>query len=98
MKDSLQHVHSNPCSHTTGMRGFVSIADTTFGNIDDSRPMAAAVVTQNFKKSRRSTPCSRNTSYVVRSSEGLFTGDTPSFGERKRRRTLHYGFGEVDFR
>src|ERR1035437_7863604 len=32
MKDSLQHVHSSPCSQITGMRGLVSMAATILGN------------------------------------------------------------------
>jgi hypothetical protein len=41
-EDSLQQVHSSPCSQITGIRGLVSIASTTFGTIAALRPRAAA--------------------------------------------------------
>ena len=62
MKDSLQQVHSSPCSQITGMRGLVSMASTTWGTAAADSPMAAVVQVQNFKNSLRSMPCFRSTS------------------------------------
>ena len=62
MNDSLQQVHSSPCSQITGMRGLSSMAETTRGTMAASRPIAAAVAVQNLRKSLRSTPCARSTS------------------------------------
>src|SRR5450759_3618758 len=65
MNDSVQQVHSRPWSQITGIRGFVSIASTTFDTSEASRPSAAAVVEQNRRNVLRSTPCAFKSAYVV---------------------------------
>ncbi len=65
MNDSLQQVHSRPCSQSTGMRGFFSSASTTLPTAVASSPMTAAIMEQNLRNDLRSTPCSRKSSYVV---------------------------------
>ncbi len=62
MKDSEQHVHSRPCSHTTGVRGLVSSACAILGANAEPRPSEVAVSEQNFRKLRRVIPCRRSTS------------------------------------
>ncbi len=53
MKDSLQQVHSWKWNHTTGGRGFLSIARTTWPKALVGMPAAAAIQPQNRRKSRR---------------------------------------------
>ncbi len=62
MKDSEQQVHSNPCSHKTGVRGLVSMAWTICGTSSGPKPRAAAVSEQYFRNERRVIPCRRMTS------------------------------------
>jgi hypothetical protein len=62
MKDSEQQVHSRPCSHNTGVRGFVSSAFAIRGANPAPRPREVAVKLQNFRKLRRVIPWRRNTS------------------------------------
>jgi hypothetical protein len=59
MNDSLQHVHSSPCSQTTGVRGFVCIACAICCAPASPRPSDAAVRLQNLRKLRREMPCLR---------------------------------------
>ncbi len=59
MKDSLQHVHSSPCSQITGVRGFVCIAFAMSCAPASPRPSEAAVRLQNLRKLRREIPCRR---------------------------------------
>ena len=59
MNDSLQHVHSRPCSQTTGVRGFVSSAFAICCAPASPRPSDAAVRLQNLRKLRRVIPCRR---------------------------------------
>jgi hypothetical protein len=56
MKLSEQQVHSSPCSHSTGMRGLVSIAVWIWAAAAGGRPSAAAVRLQNLVKLRRVMP------------------------------------------
>jgi hypothetical protein len=62
MKDSEQQVHSRPCSHSTGVRGLVSMAWAIFGTNAGPRPREAAVRLQYLRKLRRVMPCRRITS------------------------------------
>src|ERR1035438_588168 len=54
INDSLQQVHSKPCSQMTGMRGLVSMAATTWVTPAGPKPRAVAVSVQKRKKLRRS--------------------------------------------
>jgi hypothetical protein len=62
MKLSEQQVHSSPCSHSTGVRGLVSIAWAICGTKAGPRPSDAAVSEQYFRKLRREMPWRRMTS------------------------------------
>jgi hypothetical protein len=59
MNDSLQHVHSRPSSHITGVRGLVSIALAICCAPASLNPSEAAVRLQNLRKLRREMPCRR---------------------------------------
>src|SRR6056297_771740 len=65
MKDSVQQVHSRPCSQITGVRGLVSSAYAILPANSGPRPRPAAVRLQNLRKLRRVMPCWRMTSYNV---------------------------------
>jgi hypothetical protein len=56
MKLSEQQVHSRPWSHSTGVRGLVSIACAICGTKAGPRPSEVAVSEQYFKKLRREMP------------------------------------------
>ena len=58
----MQHVHSKPCSHNTGVRGFVSIAWAICGTKLGANPSEVAVREQYFMKLRREMPLRRMTS------------------------------------
>ena len=62
MNDSVQHVHSSPCIHKTGVRGLVSSACAILGAKYDPSPSEVAVRLQNLRKLRRVTPWRRSTS------------------------------------
>src|ERR1017187_6185004 len=64
INDSLQQVHSKPCSQMTGMRGLVSMAATTWVTPAGPKPWAVAVSVQKRKKLRRSMPWDSSTSKV----------------------------------
>jgi hypothetical protein len=62
MKDSVQQVHSKPCSHSTGVRGLCSIAWAICGTTAGDKPKDVAVSEQYFIKLRREIPLRRMTS------------------------------------
>ena len=62
MKDSVQQVHSSPCSHSTGVRGLFSMAWAICGTKDGASPSEVAVSEQYFRKLRREMPLRRMTS------------------------------------
>ena len=59
MNDSLQQVHSRPCSQITGVRGLVCIAVAICCAPASPSPSEAAVRLQNLTKLRREIPCLR---------------------------------------
>jgi hypothetical protein len=59
MKLSVQHVHSRPCSQSTGTRGLVSIACAILPAKCGASPSEAALSEQNFRKLRRDMPWRR---------------------------------------
>src|SRR5512140_3615032 len=67
MNDSVQQVHSRPCSQMTGVRGLVSSAFWICCAPASPSPSDAAVRLQNLTKLRRVMPCRRITSYDVSS-------------------------------
>jgi hypothetical protein len=78
MNDSLQQVHSSPCSQMTGMRGLVCSACATRPTIAGGRPSAQAVIVQKRMNSRRLTPWRCRSSYVdIRSGWRLATISGP---------------------
>ena len=60
--DSLQQVHSRPCSQMTGTRGCVTNALTTLGTMAGANPIKAVVRVQKSRKVLRLTPCDLSTS------------------------------------
>jgi hypothetical protein len=62
MKLSEQQVHSSPCSHSTGVRGLVSMACAICGTNDGANPSEVAVSEQYFIMLRRVMPWRRMTS------------------------------------
>ena len=62
MNDSVQQVHSRPCSQSTGVRGLVSMACAICGTNEGASPSEVAVSEQYFRKLRREMPLRRITS------------------------------------
>jgi len=74
MNDSEQQVHSWKWNQTTGSRGLVSKALTTWETPDAGKPRAADAQVQALMKSRREIPLDRAYSQIVGRPSFFFMG------------------------